>query len=59
MFVEGLIILALSLSNIRYQIIMAIPECLKRATAAGIDLFIAYIGLPGNPATRGAGLDSG
>lgn len=40
-FVEGLIILALTLSNIRNQIIMAIPECLKRATAAGIGLFIS------------------
>lgn len=55
-FVEGLIILALTLSNIRNQMIMAIPECLKRATAAGIGLFIAYIGLSGDPATGGAGL---
>ncbi|MBW4637489.1 MAG: NCS2 family permease [Gloeocapsa sp. UFS-A4-WI-NPMV-4B04] len=55
-FVEGLIILVLTLSNIRNQIIMAIPECLKRATATGIGLFIAYIGLSGNPATGGAGL---
>lgn len=55
-FVEGLIILALTVSNIRNQMIMAIPECLKRATAAGIGLFIAYIGLSGDPATGGAGL---
>ncbi|MBE9182773.1 NCS2 family permease [Oculatella sp. LEGE 06141] len=48
--VEGIIFILLTLSNIRSQIITAIPECLKRATAAGIGLFIAYIGLSGNPA---------
>jgi AGZA family xanthine/uracil permease-like MFS transporter len=36
--------------------ITAIPECLKRATAVGIGLFIAYIGLSGDPAVGGAGL---
>jgi adenine/guanine/hypoxanthine permease len=48
--VEGIIFIALTLSNIRSLIITAIPECLKRAVAAGIGLFIAYIGLSGNPA---------
>lgn len=55
-FVEGLIFIALTLSNVRSEIIRAIPESLKRATAAGIGLFIAYIGLSGDPATGGAGI---
>jgi AGZA family xanthine/uracil permease-like MFS transporter len=54
--IEGLIFIALTLSNIRSQIIKAIPECLKQATAAGIGLFIAYIGLAGDPKTGGAGI---
>jgi AGZA family xanthine/uracil permease-like MFS transporter len=59
--IEGIIFIALTLSNIRSQIIRAIPESLKRATAAGIGLFIAYIALTGNPAAPpeggyGAGL---
>ncbi|MEQ9372292.1 MAG: NCS2 family permease [Coleofasciculus chthonoplastes F3-SA18-01] len=45
--IEGLIFIALTLSNVRYLIVKAIPDCLKRATAAGIGLFIAYIGLSG------------
>lgn len=48
--VEGIIFIALTLFNVRSVIITAIPECLKRATAVGIGLFIAYIGLSGNPA---------
>lgn len=47
---EGIIFIALTLFNIRTLIITAIPDCLKHATAAGIGLFIAYIGLSGNPA---------
>ncbi|NJN92483.1 MAG: NCS2 family permease [Leptolyngbyaceae cyanobacterium SL_5_14] len=54
--VEGLIFIALTVSNVRSQIITAIPECLKRATAVGIGLFIAYIGLSGDPAVGGAGI---
>ncbi|MEP0883684.1 NCS2 family permease [Trichocoleus sp. ST-U3] len=54
--IEGLIFIALTLSSIRSQIIRAIPECLKQATAAGIGLFIAYIGLAGDPKTGGAGI---
>lgn len=45
--IEGLIFIALTLSNVRHLIVKAIPDCLKRATAAGIGLFIAYIGLSG------------
>ncbi|HEY9807923.1 MAG TPA: NCS2 family permease [Halomicronema sp.] len=55
-FIEGLIFIALTLSNIRSQIISAIPECLKQAVAAGIGLFIAYIALSGDTATGGAGI---
>lgn len=54
--IEGIIFILLTLSNVRSQIIRAIPECLKRATAVGIGLFIAYIGLAGDPEVGGAGL---
>ncbi len=55
-FIEGLIFIALTLTDIRRQIIKAIPLSLKYATAAGIGLFIAYIGLAGDPSTGGAGI---
>ena len=55
-FIEGLIFIGLTLTNLRAAIIAAIPECLKRATAAGIGLFIAYIALAGNPELGGAGI---
>ncbi len=55
-FVEGLIFIALTLTDVRRQIIRAIPDTLKSATAAGIGLFIAYIGLSGDPAVGGAGI---
>lgn len=55
-FVEGLIFIALTLTDIRRHIIKAIPDGLKNATGAGIGLFIAYIGLAGDPAKGGAGL---
>lgn len=45
--IEGLIFIALTLGNIRTYIVEAIPECIRHATAAGIGLFIAYIGLSG------------
>ncbi|MGJ3250002.1 MAG: NCS2 family permease [Elainellaceae cyanobacterium] len=54
--IEGIIFILLTLSNVREKIIEAIPECMKRATAVGIGLFIAYIGLSGNPETGGAGI---
>lgn len=54
--IEGLIFIILTLTDIRRQIIKAIPLSLKNATAAGIGLFIAYIGLSGNPETGGAGI---
>ncbi|EAW38726.1 NCS2 family permease [Lyngbya sp. PCC 8106] len=55
-FIEGLIFIGLTLSNIRRQIITAIPNSLKNATAAGIGLFIAYLGLASNIETGGAGI---
>jgi AGZA family xanthine/uracil permease-like MFS transporter len=55
-FIEGIIFIVLTLTNLRAAIIKAIPECLKRATAAGIGLFIAYIALSGNPEFGGAGI---
>ena len=57
-FVEGIIFIVLSLTNIREAIFNAIPMTLKKAVSAGIGLFIALIGLfnaqvvVGNPATK-------
>lgn len=56
-FFSGVLFLLLTLSNIREQVVNAIPDCLKHGTAAGIGLFIAFIGLRtakiivANPAT--------
>lgn len=44
-FVEGIIFIALSLTNVREAIFNAIPINLKHAVSAGIGLFIAFIGL--------------
>ena len=57
-FVEGVIFIVLSLTNVREAIFNAIPLNLKKAVSAGIGLFIAFIGLCGaniivaNPATK-------
>lgn len=54
---SGLLFLALTLTRIREQIVNGIPDCLKHGTAAGIGLFIAFIGfrnagiIVANPAT--------
>jgi len=54
---SGLLFLILTLTNIREQIVNGIPDCLKHGTAAGIGLFIAFIGfrdagiIVANPAT--------
>lgn len=45
--IEGLLFIALTLSQFRTQIITAIPEGIKHGVAAGIGLFIAYIALTG------------
>lgn len=44
-FVEGLIFIILSLTNVREAIFDAIPLNLKKAVSVGIGLFIAFIGL--------------
>ena len=44
-FVEGLIFIVLSLTNVREAIFNAIPMNLKHGVSAGIGLFIAFIGL--------------
>lgn len=44
-FVEGLIFIILSVTNVREAIFNAIPVTLKAAVSAGIGLFIAFIGL--------------
>lgn len=44
-FVEGLIFIVLSLTNVREAIFNAIPLTLKRGVSVGIGLFICFIGL--------------
>ena len=44
-FVEGVIFIGLSLTNVREAIFNAIPLNLKRGVSVGIGLFIAFIGL--------------
>ncbi len=44
-FVEGLVFIVLSVTNVREAIFNAIPMTLKSAVSAGIGLFIAFIGL--------------
>jgi adenine/guanine/hypoxanthine permease len=49
-FLSGVLFLVLTLTKVREHIVNDIPDCLKHGTAAGIGLFIAFIGL------RNAGL---
>lgn len=44
-FIEGVIFIILSLTNVREAIFNAIPATLKAAVSVGIGLFIAFIGL--------------
>ncbi|MDE5891700.1 MAG: NCS2 family permease [Acetatifactor sp.] len=44
-FIEGLIFIVLSVTNVREAIFNAIPMTLKSAVSAGIGLFIAFIGM--------------
>ena len=62
-FIEGLIFIALTFTNVREAIVNAIPMNLKHAVSAGIGLFIAFLGLAnagvvavgeGTPLTLGA-----
>lgn len=56
-FMSGVLFLTLTVTRVREQIVNGIPNCLKHSTAAGIGLFIAFIGLRNanlivaNPAT--------
>lgn len=43
-FVEGIIFILLSLTNVREMVVNAIPTNLKYAVTAGIGLFIAFVG---------------
>jgi len=44
-FFSGVLFLILTVTRIREQIVNGIPECLKHSTAAGIGMFIAFVGL--------------
>jgi adenine/guanine/hypoxanthine permease len=44
-FFSGVLFLILTVSRIREQIVNGIPECLKHSTAAGIGMFIAFLGM--------------
>ncbi len=44
-FLSGALFLLLTLTGVREQIVNGIPDCLKYSTAAGIGLFIAFVGL--------------
>ena len=44
-FVEGIVFIVLSLTNVREAIFNAIPMTLKSAVSVGIGLFIAFVGL--------------
>jgi AGZA family xanthine/uracil permease-like MFS transporter len=45
MFIEGIIFVLLTVTNVREKIIECMPEVLKHAITAGIGLFITFIGL--------------
>ena len=44
-FLEGIIFILLTVSNIREKLVYLIPNTLKQSISAGIGLFIAFIGL--------------
>ncbi|MDO4544913.1 MAG: NCS2 family permease [Bacillota bacterium] len=44
-FVEGIIFIILTLTNVREAIVNAIPQPLRYAISAGVGMFIAFIGL--------------
>ena len=44
-FIEGIVFLVLSLTNVRESIFNAIPMNLKHAVSVGIGIFIAFIGM--------------
>src|SRR5579871_2159008 len=49
-FISGMVFILITVTRVREQIVNGIPECLKHSTAAGIGIFIAFIGM------RNAGL---
>lgn len=55
-FVEGLVFILLTITDIRRHLITAVPSSIKSATTVGIGLFLAYIGLGGATEVGGAGL---
>jgi AGZA family xanthine/uracil permease-like MFS transporter len=56
-FLSGVLFVLLTITRVREQIVNGIPNCLKHSTAAGIGMFIAFVGLRNaklvvaNPAT--------
>jgi AGZA family xanthine/uracil permease-like MFS transporter len=44
-FFSGVLFLILTVTRVRDQIVNGIPDCLKHSTAAGIGMFIAFVGL--------------
>jgi AGZA family xanthine/uracil permease-like MFS transporter len=42
---SGVLFLILTVTRVREQIVNGIPDCLKHSTAAGIGMFIAFVGL--------------
>ncbi len=44
-FCSGILFLLLTVTKIREQIVNGMPDCLKHSTAAGIGMFIAFVGL--------------
>src|SRR5208337_758680 len=56
-FCSGCLFLILTVTRVREQIVNGMPDCLKHSTAAGIGMFIAFVGLRNakiviaNPAT--------
>ena len=44
-FFSGVLFLVLTVTRVREQIVNGMPDCLKHSTAAGIGMFIAFIGL--------------
>jgi AGZA family xanthine/uracil permease-like MFS transporter len=56
-FFSGLLFFVLTVTKVREQVVNGMPDCLKHSTAAGIGMFIAFVGMRNaklivaNPAT--------
>lgn len=44
-FFSGVLFFVLTVTRVREQIVNGMPDCLKHSTAAGIGMFIAFVGL--------------